>query len=542
MQKQQLSNSSKGSFLLPLVLNAKLWQIVVICLIVLHFLTLSAFMLARVAALHTPTYDHGLFTQMFHYMLKTSLPLTTLERDMLLSHFKVHISPIYYLYLPFFALWKSAYCLELLQIVTVLLALIPLGKLLKYVLELRTSWRYTVYLLYVYAPAITGANFYDLHENCFLPLCLFSLLLANWQRNKLQVLLWTILTLAIKEDAMLYVVCIGAYFACRSFANYYKVANKAANMSEPNYSYGCCSKDCYVRLKQAGKVYLQEDLYYFIWQIVLPLCYFAIAIYYLNQFGQGAMTNRFANLLLPGQKGLFCVLTNFILHPYFVFSQILTKDKLMYLLTIMLALALLPLRQRHVYNYILFAPLVVMNLLSNYPYQHSLTFQYNYGSSALLVYLLALSLANWQTKLSKLDEAKHVAKKLFLQRYVQTLLTIAVVVSLSVTSHLLGQVSYSFKSYLAQTSELQLIKAKLGRIPRDKRLLADTFLTTYLADASELYDIGYHNGQQVDATIDYVVAYRQVRSYNEIVNNYRKLGYVEVRELSSDKLLVLRRN
>lgn len=525
MQKVQQKSQSLDSDLIILSGLKNNWRIIAICLIAVHFIALTCFMLARVSALHTPTYDQGLFTQMFHYMLRTGLPLTTLERDMLLSHFNVHISPIFYLYLPFFVLWPSTYCLELLQIVTVLLALIPLSKLLKYDLKLKATWRYTTYLLYVYAPAITGANFYDLHENCFLPICLFALLLANWRKKKWQVLLWTFLTLAIKEDAMLYVVCLGVYFLCKDFVNYYECSR---------------SSTCLSKLQQSLRHYSQHDMFFLAVQIILPLVYFVGAVYYLNRFGQGAMVNRFANLLLPGQAGFLAILANFFLHPLFILGQILTKEKLTYLLIILLALGALPLRQRHLYNYLLFGPLVLMNLLSDYPYQHSLVFQYNYGSNALLIYLTALSLQNWQLKL-KTEPTGTGARQRVYKRYVQALLTLAVIVSLSVSGFLLKKISYSWQVYQAHAGEINVIKAKLKKIPRDKRLLADTFLTSYLADAAELYDLGYHASKQPDLTIDYVLAYRNLRE-QEVVNSYRRLGYVEIRELSTDKLLVLKKN
>ena len=45
----------------------------------------------------------------------TGLPVTTCERDRVLSHFAVHVSPIYYLFLPFYALFPSPVTLEVLQ-------------------------------------------------------------------------------------------------------------------------------------------------------------------------------------------------------------------------------------------------------------------------------------------------------------------------------------------------------------------------------------------------------------------------------------------
>lgn len=41
--------------------------------------------------------------------------MTTCERDRVLSHFAVHVSPIYYLFLPFYALFPLPVTLEVLQ-------------------------------------------------------------------------------------------------------------------------------------------------------------------------------------------------------------------------------------------------------------------------------------------------------------------------------------------------------------------------------------------------------------------------------------------
>lgn len=64
------------------------------------FLFVSAWTVGRVRSFSTPTYDFGIFSQMFFYLKESGLPMTTVERDGPLSHFAVHVSPIYYLMLP----------------------------------------------------------------------------------------------------------------------------------------------------------------------------------------------------------------------------------------------------------------------------------------------------------------------------------------------------------------------------------------------------------------------------------------------------------
>ena len=64
-----------------------------------------------------PNYDFGIFCQMFHYMKTTGLPMVTCERNELLSHFAVHISPIYYILLPFYYIFPSPLTLQIGQAV-----------------------------------------------------------------------------------------------------------------------------------------------------------------------------------------------------------------------------------------------------------------------------------------------------------------------------------------------------------------------------------------------------------------------------------------
>ena len=57
---------------------------------------------------YASAYDFGIFSQMYYYMDKGLSPLTTCERDGLLSHFAVHLSPVFYLLLPFYKLVPGA--------------------------------------------------------------------------------------------------------------------------------------------------------------------------------------------------------------------------------------------------------------------------------------------------------------------------------------------------------------------------------------------------------------------------------------------------
>ena len=93
------------------------------------FLFVSAWTVGRVYSFRTPTFDFGIFSQMFYYMKKTGLPMTTVERDGILSHFAVHVSPIYYLMLPFYWLVPAPATLQVLQAAVMASSVIPLWKI-----------------------------------------------------------------------------------------------------------------------------------------------------------------------------------------------------------------------------------------------------------------------------------------------------------------------------------------------------------------------------------------------------------------------------
>lgn len=138
---------------------------------------------AKEATLSLATYDKGLFAQMFANMARGLGPITTLERDRVLSHFAVHVSPIFYLMLPVYLLWPSPETLEVLQVLIVMSGIIPFILILR---ELKLSnWMKSILpLIYIFAPLLTTSHSFGLHENCFLPPLLLWLIYANlkqWQ-------------------------------------------------------------------------------------------------------------------------------------------------------------------------------------------------------------------------------------------------------------------------------------------------------------------------------------------------------------------------
>lgn len=78
-----------------LFLTKKRLAAILICAACLWFLFTGFLTIVRYRANYASTYDFGIFSQMYYYMDQTLAPMTTCERDGLLSHFAVHLSPIF---------------------------------------------------------------------------------------------------------------------------------------------------------------------------------------------------------------------------------------------------------------------------------------------------------------------------------------------------------------------------------------------------------------------------------------------------------------
>ena len=124
---------------------------------------------------------------------------------MFLSHFAVHISPIYYLLLPFYCIFPSPHTLQIGQAVIVASGVIPVWLLARH-FKLSGRMQILVTCIYSLYPAATVGCFYDLHENCFLlPLLLWTFYF--FEREKyLPMYLFAFGVLLVKEDAAMYLI------------------------------------------------------------------------------------------------------------------------------------------------------------------------------------------------------------------------------------------------------------------------------------------------------------------------------------------------
>lgn len=465
----------------------------------LYVLYLCVVAFYKVRTYSLGTYDIGIFSQMFERMRTDFSQITTLERDKALSHFGVHLSPIYYLMLPVYFLFPYVETLDILQNIIVFSAVIPLYLIIKKS-KLPKLFYPLVLALFFLVPVFTTAGGYHLHENCFLPPLILWTYYAIQSQWSYRSLVFIILLLFVKEDAFIYVLALGLYF----------MTQKDSPLA-PSFR------------KWLALI-----------SLILPLAYLTFAFYMIAKLGDGVMvSSRFGYLLLDGENGSLMMIKNIILNPVYVLGSLLTAKKVAYLFQVLFSLAFLPLAQRSFTSYFLMLPLLFINLLPNWPYQYHIGFQYSYGSFTLLFIMALLAL-----------EQLYV-NKLLTKHSLFAILASSLLFSSGLLYHFTHKWNFDVGYYLSNQSKFEEIQSVLDSVPKEGAVLAAGPYTPALRKHQELYDIYYHNEKKLDTKIDYIVVPRR---YKDDVNSastekvtlkeYEEAGYKES-SLSSSEVLVL---
>lgn len=444
-------------------------------LTLVFFLIISAWTVGRVAVFGASTYDLGIFAQMFHNMKETGLPMTTLERDTLLSHFDVHVSPIYYLMLPLYCLAPNPATLQILQAAVMASAVIPLWKICgQYGLSgsLRTLLCGTM----LFYPAFGCGASNDLHENCFLTPLLLWLLYGIGKKSIPITAIAASLTLLVKEDSAVYLAVIGLWLLVQTL----------------------------LRTKHFDR----QNLVTAILMLGSSLVWFYLTTGHLAQNGDGVMTYRYNNFIFDGSDSLICVIQAVILNPMKAIYECVDQDKLKYIAFTILPLLGFPLLTRRYERYILLIPYVLINLMSDYPYQHSIWFQYNFGSTALLMYLTAVNIA---------DLKSHSHR------------TVALLMSAIICFACFQQTVYKNAanySNLAITKYdyYQQIRDTLDQIPKDTSVTATGYYTTHLSDREIIYDLRYTTREHLLESEYVVISVTDRSSFKKFASNGQENG------------------
>ena len=442
-------------------------------------------------------YDFGLFCQSFHYMKETGIPFVTSERDVLMSHFLVHFSPVMYLLLPFYAVFESPLTLQIGQALICFSGIIPLMLLCRH---LKIGNKTMLLMCFVYSayPALSCGCLYDFHENCFLVPLLLWMFFFYEKEKWIPFYVFALLVMAVKEDAAVYVVIFAIYII----------------LSKRKYLHG-------VLLGAAGIAY------FVIVTTVMNNSASAVSEYYLalgesaNPAVKGVMINRFDNLIFDTDSGLLDALKTIVVNPGYVLTQLFSTSsggigKIVYALEMLLCLGFIPFITKKASRWLLLAPML-LNLLTMYQYQYNIGFQYSFGIMAFLFYGTILNLSEMSVNLRRNMLSAGAAACLCL--YIVT-----VIPYLNTNSE---RWTKNREKYMHMTEILETI-------PEDASLNVSSPLVAHLSRHEELYEIAYH---QDEDDVDYVVYYYPHLD-EKSMNRYLGAGYTVWKDIPGELLIL----
>jgi len=454
-----------NAFLTKIKLNKKISIIFSIFIVLIPFSILTTISILRYYNFSNPNFDFGIFSNIFYYLKETLIPYSTCERDFLLSHFAVHFSPIIYLILPIYYLFSHPITLQIIQVILVFSGVIPLIKLCKH-FKLNKIKTIIISTIYTFYPAISCGCLFDFHENAFLlPLLLWTF--YYFEKNKtIFYYIFLILTLLVKEDAAIYIIIFSLY----------------QFFSRKKYTEGIIT-------------------------FIISTTYFLITTYIINKFGLGIMSDRFDNIIYD--TGLISAIKTIIINPGFVLTQLLTLEKLKYLLLLFLPLSFIPFMTNKLSRYLLLLPILI-NIITNYPYSYDITFHYSFGVIAFLFYLTILNLTEINNK--------------------QLILSFSLVFTLTIYyAYLIPNFKNNINTWNSFKNEYVELEKKLKNIPETKSVSASTFLVPHLTNRKYIYEVFYHENK---LDVDYVILDMRYEDNYETIEYYLNNNY-EIEETSS---------
>ncbi|MCD8090372.1 MAG: DUF2079 domain-containing protein [Clostridiales bacterium] len=376
-------------------------------------------------------FDFGIFAQLFENMAKTGSTVISVERNEMLSHFFNHFSPIYYVLLPIYMIFRIPEALLGIQAVFICGSAFPMfliGK--KY--GLTPIFSMLLGLTVIVLAGFVAPAFYDFHENKFLPFFLLWFIYFFMDKKYIPAYIFMFLTLMIKEDAALYVIFVYVFFM----------------LVKKNYKYSLIG-------------------------LGLTFLYFVPVLIFMRKYGLDFVGWRYGVYFMEGQNKIGQMVLNIVLNPAFFIKNVFSEECVIFIIYMLGSLVFIPLVTKDFKKLVLLVPFVAINIMTDYKYQHDIGFQYTYGSLTLMLLLFA----------DNISVMSHKQKK--------TVLLSALAVSFIMMTGISGK---KFESY-AQTYEnnrtvYEETEAELDRIPEGVSITSNTYILPHLYDHEELYMMG----------------------------------------------------
>ena len=334
-------------------------KIIVSVMFVLFVGALSFMSICRLRSFTYDTFDFGIFMQMFDYMKETGLPLTTVERNTELSHFAVHFSPFFYVLLPGYWLFPTPEYLCVMQVAFVGVGVFAVYGIAKH---LQFSPKATLLLctLYLSYPSLSFGLFFDFHENKFLTFCILFAIYFLLKRKMIPFYIFAVLLCSVKEDAAMYLMMIAVFMIIHE------------------------------RMIKHGVLTLLLAAGYFLFALeMIQICGASEAM----EFGY-----RYDNFALDGEAGVGQLVKVTLFDLGYSLTQIFTLEKVEFMLWMFLPVMFTPFMTKKISTLVLVAPMLVINLMSLWPYQFDVDYQYTFGTAALVIAAAILALRRLSPK------------------------------------------------------------------------------------------------------------------------------------------------
>lgn len=432
-------------------------------------------------------FDFGIFAQMYERMAASGLPNTTVERSHMMSHFGVHFSPVFYLFLPFYWIFRTPVFLFYLQA-----AAVAAGVFAVYLIcgKLGLSGKMTLALELIYAfyPCLFSGVFYDFHENKFLTTIILFLFYFIISKRTLWTFVFSLLLLSVKEDAAIYLICIALFVMI-----YRKEILRGAGM------------------------------------LAMAIVYFILANAVVSAMGEGVMMNRLGDYFLNGEQTYGSVIRTIFYDMGYLIKQCFKADKIPFIMWMFAPVIFTPFMNKKISALILLLPILPINIMQSWNYQWDVDYQYTYGIAALIfmsaVFVIVQLKTDWKRVI------------------VMTSVILCLVMSVALVFPKLKHNSEMYKNFSQSWTEdsQKEMDDMLASIPSDASVTTASHIAPHLYRIERLYHVYPYNEANLDIgdandrypTDYYVIDSRfDASQYREhMKDNYEKVdsaGFLEL--------------
>ncbi|MCJ7719133.1 DUF2079 domain-containing protein [Candidatus Bathyarchaeota archaeon] len=198
----------------PQLLRARSYDFLTLAAIMIYGVVFSYFTVLKYAVFQSYAWDLGIFNQAFYTTLhdgRLFYYTPELFYNLSGSYFAMHISPILFLVLPFYAICPSPATLLIMKSFVLALGALPLYLLAKELLGSNKAGFMLAITYLLYAP-LQGANWFDFQQHMFLPFLFFSMCYFMVKRRWKLYFLTVPLTLMVEEHLPIILFVFSACF------------------------------------------------------------------------------------------------------------------------------------------------------------------------------------------------------------------------------------------------------------------------------------------------------------------------------------------